>query len=91
MTKLNILHFPDKRLRTKATDITVFDDELRQFIRDMFETMYAAPGIGLAATKLNYNKRLIVIDVSEDKNEQLSRPIVAADGRCRVPSRCRPE
>ncbi|AFT68138.1 MAG: peptide deformylase [Cycloclasticus pugetii] len=71
MTKLNILHFPDKRLRTKATDITVFDDELRQFIRDMFETMYAAPGIGLAATQVNYHKRLIVIDVSEDKNEQL--------------------
>jgi len=71
MTKLDILHFPDKRLRTKATDITVFDDDLRLFIGDMYQTMYEAPGIGLAATQVNFHKRLIVIDVSEDKNEPL--------------------
>mgnify|MGYP002700724261 CR=1 FL=1 len=71
MTKLDILHFPDKRLRTKATDITVIDDDLRLFIADMYQTMYEAPGIGLAATQVNFHKRLIVIDVSEDKNEPL--------------------
>lgn len=71
MTKLDILHFPDKRLRTKATDITVVDDDLRLFIADMYQTMYEAPGIGLAATQVNFHKRLIVIDVSEDKNEPL--------------------
>ena len=71
MAKLEILHFPDNRLRTKATDITIIDDDLRCFIDDMYETMYDAPGIGLAATQVNFHKRLIVIDVSEDKNEPL--------------------
>ena len=71
MTKLNILHFPDKRLRTKAIEITTVDDNLRLFIDDMYETMYEAPGIGLAATQVNYHKRLMVIDVSEDKDEPL--------------------
>lgn len=71
MTKLNILHFPDKRLRTKAVDIIHVDDKIRLLIDDMFETMYDAPGIGLAATQVNVHKRLIVIDVSEDNNEPL--------------------
>jgi peptide deformylase len=71
MTKLDILHFPDKRLRTKAVEINIVDDNLRQFISDMFETMYDAPGIGLAATQVNVHKRLMVIDVSEEKNEPL--------------------
>jgi len=71
MTKLNILHFPDKRLRTKAVDIIHVDDKMRLLIDDMFETMYDAPGIGLAATQVNVHKRLIVIDVSEDNNEPL--------------------
>lgn len=71
MAKLNILHFPDKRLRTKAIDITTVDDDIRLFIDDMYETMYEAPGIGLAATQVNFHKRLMVIDVSEDKNEPL--------------------
>lgn len=71
MAKLEILHFPDKRLRTKAVDIVTIDDALRLFIADMYETMYEAPGIGLAATQVNFHKRLIVIDVSEDKNDPL--------------------
>jgi peptide deformylase len=71
MAKLNILHFPDKRLRTKAVDIIDVDDTLRTLIDDMFETMYDAPGIGLAATQVNFHKRLMVIDVSENKDEPL--------------------
>jgi peptide deformylase len=64
-----ILEFPDPRLRTRAQPVTVFDAELGQLIDDMFETMYAAPGIGLAATQVDAHKRLIVIDVSEAHNE----------------------
>ncbi|MDF1689175.1 MAG: peptide deformylase [Cycloclasticus sp.] len=71
MAKLDILHFPDKRLRTKAVNIITIDDKLRRFIDDMYETMYDAPGIGLAATQVNFHKRLIVIDISEDKDEPL--------------------
>lgn len=71
MALLDILHFPDPRLRTKASAITDFDDALQQTIDDMFETMYDAPGIGLAATQVDYHKQLVVIDVSEDKSEPL--------------------
>lgn len=71
MSLLTILEYPDKRLRKKAAPVTVVDDALRQVIDDMFETMYAAPGIGLAATQVNVHKRLVVIDVSEDKNQPL--------------------
>lgn len=69
MALLDILRFPDTRLRTKAKPITEFTDELSTTIDNMFETMYDAPGIGLAATQVNYHKQLVVIDVSEDKNE----------------------
>ena len=69
MAILNILEFPDPRLRTIAKPVTVFDDALQQLIDDMFETMYAAPGIGLAATQVNVHKRLVVMDLSEDKSE----------------------
>jgi peptide deformylase len=64
-----ILEFPDPRLRTRAQPVTGFTAELGQLIDDMFETMYAAPGIGLAATQVDAHKRLIVIDVSEAHNE----------------------
>jgi peptide deformylase len=64
-----ILEFPDPRLRTRAQPVTQFNDELGQLIDDMFETMYAAPGIGLAATQVDFHERLIVIDVSEARNE----------------------
>ena len=69
MAKLTILEFPDPRLRTKATPVEVVDDSLRALIADMFETMYAAPGIGLAATQVNVHKRLLVADVSSDQSE----------------------
>ena len=69
MAKLQILEFPDPRLRTKATLIDVVDDQLRIFIDDMLETMYEAPGIGLAATQVNVHKRVLVTDVSVEKDE----------------------
>lgn len=72
MAKLTILEYPDPRLRTRAEPVARVDDALRRLIDDMFETMYAAPGIGLAATQVNVHKRLLVIDLSEDKN----RPMV---------------
>jgi len=69
MAKLKILEFPDRRLRTKATPVGTVDDALRVLIEDMFETMYEAPGIGLAATQVDVHKRLLVTDISTDKNE----------------------
>jgi peptide deformylase len=71
MAQLAILEYPDPRLRTKAEPVTVFDAALKQQVADMFETMYAAPGIGLAATQVNWHHRLLVIDVSEEKNQPL--------------------
>ncbi len=67
MALLPILHYPDPRLHTKATPVAEVTDELRTLIRDMAETMYEAPGVGLAATQVNVHKRIVVIDVSEDK------------------------
>ena len=67
MSLLTILEFPDPRLRKIAEDVEHFDDNLQQLIDDMFETMYAAPGIGLAATQVDVHKRLLVMDISEDK------------------------
>lgn len=72
MAILNILEFPDPRLRTKAQPVTEFDAELAQLVADMFETMYAAPGIGLAATQVNVHRQLLVLDVSEDKDQPLA-------------------
>ncbi|MDH3266658.1 MAG: peptide deformylase [Gammaproteobacteria bacterium] len=68
MAKLTILEFPDPRLRTRAIAIESVDDEVRQLIDDLFETMYAAPGIGLAATQVDVHRRLLVTDVSADKS-----------------------
>ena len=71
MALLHILRFPDERLRTKASPVAQVDDALRTLIDDMFETMYEAPGIGLAATQVNVHQRLMVVDVSDEKNEPL--------------------
>ncbi|HTF98190.1 MAG TPA: peptide deformylase [Cellvibrio sp.] len=71
MALLPILEFPDPRLRTVAKPVTQVDDNIRQLVDDMFETMYDAPGIGLAATQINVHKRVVVIDVSEDKSQPL--------------------
>ena len=71
MAILEILEFPDARLRTQAKPVTEVDDNIRRLIDDMFETMYDAPGIGLAATQVNVHKQVVVIDTSEDKSEPL--------------------
>ncbi|AZN36923.1 peptide deformylase [Iodobacter ciconiae] len=72
MAILNILHYPDDRLYTVAKPVTVFDDRLQQLVCDMSETMYAAPGIGLAATQVNIHQRIVVIDISEEKNSLIA-------------------
>jgi peptide deformylase len=69
---LTILEFPDPRLRTKAKPVAVFDKDLHALIDAMFATMYAAPGIGLAATQVNVHKQLLALDVSEAKNAPLT-------------------
>jgi peptide deformylase len=72
MARLTILEFPDPRLRTRAQPVEHVDAELRKLIDDMFETMYAAPGIGLAATQVNVHKRVLVIDISETRDQPLA-------------------
>lgn len=69
MAILKVLEFPDPRLRTRAKPILEVNDELRSRIDDMFETMYAAPGIGLAATQVDFHQRLLVADVSAEKDQ----------------------
>jgi peptide deformylase len=71
MALLTVLEFPDPRLRTIAEPVELVDDELRNVIDDMFETMYDAPGIGLAATQVNIHRQIITIDVSEEGNDPL--------------------
>lgn len=81
MALLPILRFPDPRLRKVAAPVTNIDDGIRRLASDMAETMYEAPGIGLAATQVDVHQRLIVIDVSETKNELLVliNPEIVAD------------
>jgi peptide deformylase len=84
MSLLTILEYPDKRLRTLATPIEMVDAALSALIDDMFETMYDAPGIGLAATQVNVHKQLLVLDISEDKSQPMvfiNPKIVARDGK----------
>jgi peptide deformylase len=83
MALLTILEYPDPRLRTKAAPVTTFDAGLKQRIEDMFATMYAAPGIGLAATQVDWHHRLIVIDLSKEQNQRevfINPEILARDG-----------
>jgi peptide deformylase len=86
-----ILEFPDPRLRTIAAPVTRFDAALGTLIEDMLETMYAAPGIGLAATQLDVHKRLIVIDISKEHNEPLvliNPEILAREGEAATEEGC---
>lgn len=71
MALLEILEFPDPRLRTKALPITTINPNIKALVNDMLETMYEAPGIGLAASQVNIHKRIIVIDISETRDEPL--------------------
>ena len=68
---LDILKYPDKRLRTIAKPVISVDKAIKKQVKDMFETMYAAPGIGLAATQVNFHQRIIVIDISDQCNEPI--------------------
>ena len=84
MARLDILHYPDARLHTVAKPVAAVDARIRKLVDDMAETMYAAPGIGLAATQVNVHERVIVIDISEthDALRVLINPeIVAQSGR----------
>ncbi|MET0656973.1 MAG: peptide deformylase [Steroidobacteraceae bacterium] len=83
MAKLTILEFPDPRLRTRAAPVKAVDDRIRQLVDDMFETMYAAPGVGLAATQVDVHERVIVIDTTEDRSQPIiliNPEIVAREG-----------
>jgi peptide deformylase len=84
MAKLDILRYPDPRLHTVAKPVAVVDERIRTLIDDMAETMYAAPGIGLAATQVNVHERVIVIDISETRRELrvfINPEIVSQSGR----------
>jgi peptide deformylase len=91
MAVLNILHFPDPKLRTVAKSVTLFDDKLKQFVSDMFETMYQAPGIGLAASQVDRHIRLLVIDVSDKSDAPrcfINPEIITADGESCIDEGC---
>ncbi len=84
MALLKILEYPDPRLRTRAKPVEAVDARIRQLIDDMFETMYAAPGIGLAATQVDVHERVIVMDISEERDEPLcfvNPELVKVDGK----------
>ncbi len=91
MAQLPILEYPDPRLRIRAEPVTEFDDDLRQLAADLLETMYAAPGIGLAATQVDVHKRVLVVDVSEERNEPfclVNPEILSAEGQVSYEEGC---
>ena len=91
MAILDVLCFPDERLRTVAAPVEKVDDEIREFIDNMFETMYQQEGIGLAATQVNRHQRIITIDIEGDKSNQLvliNPEIVESDGETGIEEGC---
>lgn len=72
MSVLTIIEFPDPRLRTVAQPVAVFDETLKTFVEDMLETMYSANGVGLAATQVNVHERVLVADMSDERNQPLT-------------------
>ncbi len=91
MALLEILHFPDERLRSKAKPVKNITSTHKKLIDDMLETMYAAPGIGLAATQVNVHEQIIVIDISEEKNQPLcliNPEIIAHSGKEKMDEGC---
>ena len=87
MARLNILRYPDPRLHTVARHVAAVDDRIRQLVDDMLETMYAADGVGLAATQVDVHERVIVMDTSEQHNRPLvliNPEIVRQIGRAHV-------
>lgn len=91
MALLPILHYPDPRLHKVAAPVARVDDKIRNLIKDMAETMYAAPGIGLAATQVDVHLRVLVIDISETRSELqafINPEIVAAEGEAECEEGC---
>ncbi|HSC23274.1 MAG TPA: peptide deformylase [Casimicrobiaceae bacterium] len=91
MALLPILEYPDPRLKKVAARVAAVTPEVRKLVRDMAETMYAAPGVGLAATQVDVHKRIIVIDVSEDKDELrvfINPELLAAEGEAECEEGC---
>lgn len=91
MALLTILRYPDPRLHKVAAKVTQVDDNIRKLIKDMAETMYAAPGIGLAATQVDVHKRLIVIDISETRDQLkvlINPQLLAASGEADCEEGC---
>jgi peptide deformylase len=91
MALLPILHYPDPLLHTRAKPVAVVDAGIRKLAADMAETMYAAPGIGLAATQVNVHQRLLVLDISEDKSQLqvfINPEILAQEGACEGEEGC---
>lgn len=91
MALLPILEYPDPRLRKVAAPVTSFTPELEKLVRDMAETMYVAPGVGLAATQVDVHKRIIVIDISDSKDQLLvlvNPEIVEAEGEAECEEGC---
>ena len=91
MARLAILEYPDPRLRIRAEPVTKFDSELKTFVADLFETMYAAPGIGLAATQVNVHQRILVCDVGVDGKQPycfINPEIVQAEGKTNAEEGC---
>lgn len=91
MARLPILEYPDPRLRNRAEPVTKFDTELKTLVADMFETMYAAPGIGLAATQVDVHKRILVCDVGVESKQPLcliNPEIIRAEGKTNAEEGC---
>jgi len=91
MAKLTILEYPDPRLRTRAVPVVAVDDSIRTLIDDMFETMYAAPGVGLAATQVNVHQRVLVADVTREQNQPLvfvNPEIIEREGKTEAEEGC---
>jgi len=91
MALLNILEYPDPRLKKVASPVTAFTPEIEKLVRDMAETMYAAPGVGLAATQVDVHKRIIVIDISDTKDDLrvfINPELTAAEGEAECEEGC---
>jgi len=91
MALLNILEYPDPRLKKVATPVAAVTSDIQKLVRDMAETMYAAPGVGLAATQVNVHKRVIVIDISSERDDLLvliNPEIVASEGELETEEGC---
>jgi peptide deformylase len=91
MALLPILHYPDPRLHKVASKVRVVDDRIRKLVRNMAETMYAAPGIGLAATQVDVHERVLIIDISDARDELqafINPEIIEASGECETEEGC---